>query len=307
MAVKAAQVIVNGQTVALTFNSSTNKYEAKLTAPAESSFNLPGRYYPAAVKITDTAGNETSIDSTDATFGENLRLFANEKVKPTIEILSPSAGAYVTTEAPEIKFKVTDNTVQTTGYSGVDESTCVIKIGSKSITSGISWTEIEGGYIGTYTPTEALADGDQTISIDIKDNDGNAADTVSCTFKVDTVAPSLTITAPTEGYETNQSELYIVGVTDDATSKPVAIAIKLNGTDCGEVSVGSDGSFRHKINLTAQGENVIVVTATDKAGKVTTVTRKIVFNTTAPVIKSVTITPNPVACGSVYTISVEIE
>ena len=307
MAVKTAQVTINGQTVTLTLNSSTGKYEAQLTAPAGSSFNLSGGYYPVSVKVTDTAGNETSADSTHSTLGSSLRLYVKEQVKPIITILSPSAGAYVTTGTPEIKFKVTDNTVQTSGYSGVDKNTCTIKIGSKSITSGITWTETEGGYIGTYTPTEALADGNQNISVDIKDNDGNSADTASCTFKVDTVAPSLTITAPTEGYETNQSELNVVGMTDDVTSKPVAVAIKLNGTDCGAVEVASDGSFGKKVNLTTQGENTIVVTATDKAGKVTTVTRKIVFNTTAPVIKSVQITPNPVFAGNVYTITVEIE
>lgn len=307
MAIKTVYATVNGQTITLTLNNSTGKYEAQLTAPAGSSFNLSGGYYPVSVKVTDTAGNETSADSTHSTLGSSLRLYVKEQVKPIITIMSPSTGAYVTTGTPEIKFKVTDNTVQTTGYSGVKKDSCVIKIGSKSITSGITWTETEGGFIGTYTPTEALADGNQTIGIDIKDNDGNSADTASCTFKVDTVAPSLTVTAPTEGFETNQSELTVVGTTDDVTSKPVAIAIKLNGTDCGAVEVGSDGSFSKKINLTVQGENIIFVAATDKAGKVTTVTRRIIFNTTAPVIKSVQITPNPVFAGNVYTVTVEIE
>ena len=307
MAIKTVYATVNGQTVALTLNSSTGKYEAQLTAPAGSSFNLAGGYYPVSVKVTDTAGNKTSADSTHSTLGSSLRLYVKEQVKPIITIMSPSAGAYVTTGTPEIKFKVTDNTVQTTGYSGVKKDSCVIKIGSKSITSGITWTETEGGFIGTYTPTEALADGNQTISVDIKDNDGNSADTASCTFKVDTVAPSLTVTTPVEGFETNKSELSVVGTTDDVTSKPVAIAIKLNGKDCGAVEVGSDGSFSKKISLTVQGENIIFVAATDKAGKVTTVTRRIIFNTTAPVIKSVQIAPNPVFAGNVYTVTVEIE
>ena len=91
------------------------------------------------------------------------------------------------------------------------------------------------------------------------------------------------------------------------TSKPVSIAVKLNGKDCGAVEVGSDGSFSKVITLDQQGENVIVVTATDKAGKTTTVTRKVVYNTTAPVIKSVSITPNPVSAGNLYKIVVEVE
>lgn len=307
MAIKTVQATVNGQTVTLTLNSSTGKYEAQLTAPNDSSYNLPGGYYPVSVKAVDTAGNTTTVDSTHSTLGSSLRLYVKEQVKPVITILAPSSGAYVTTGTPEIRFRVTDNTVQTSGYSGVNKDSCKIKIGSKTITTGITWANIDGGYIGTYTPTTALSDGEHTVSIDIEDRDGNAAETASCTFKVDTVAPSLTITAPAEGYETNQSELAVSGATDDVTSKPVTVAVKLNGTDCGEVTVNSDGTFSKGITLTTQGENVIVVTATDKAGKVTTVTRNIIFNTTAPVIKSVTISPNPVYAGNVYTIEVEIE
>ncbi len=307
MAIKTVQATVNGQTVTLTLNSSTGKYEAQLTAPNDSSYNLPGGYYPVSVKAVDTAGNSTTVDSTHSTLGNKLRLSVLEQIKPTVEILSPSSGAYVTTGTPEIRFKALDNTVQTSGYSGINKDSCVVMIDSSGYQEGIVWTETDGGYIGSYTPTAALSDGEHTVSILITDNDGNAPDSASCTFKVDTVAPSLTVAAPAEGFETNQSELTVSGTTDDVTSKPVTVAVTLNGTDCGEVTVNSDGTFTKKITLTTQGENVIVVTATDKAGKVTTVTRRIVFNTTAPVIKSVTITPNPVYAGNVYTIAVEIE
>ena len=91
------------------------------------------------------------------------------------------------------------------------------------------------------------------------------------------------------------------------TSKPVSISVKLNGKDCGTVEVGSNGSFSKTIALDQQGGNTIVVTATDKAGKVTSITRTVTYNTTAPVIKSVSISPNPVSAGNLYTISVEIE
>ena len=308
MAIKSITATINGQTVTLTLNSSTGKYEAQVNAPAGSSFNLSGGYYPVLLRAEDTAGNVTNADSSHSTLGESLRLFVKEKVKPIITILAPSAGAYVTSGTPEIKFKVTDNTVQTSGYSGVKKDSCVLKIGSAAVdVSKITWEETEGGFIGTYTPEEALADGDQTITVDIQDNDGNSADTASCTFKIDTVAPSLVVTAPAEGLETNKSELTVVGSTDDVTSKPVSISVKLNGKDCGEVTVDSDGSFSKVITLDQQGENVIVVTATDKAGKTTTVTRTVTYNTTAPVIKSVVITPNPANAGSLYTISVEVE
>lgn len=308
MAIKTVTATVNGQSVTLTLNEGTGKYEAQLTAPAASSFNLSGGYYPVSIKAVDTAGNETTADSTHSTLGESLRLFVKEQVKPTIEILAPSAGAYVTTGTPEIRFKVLDNSVQTSGYSGINKDSCTLKIGSSAVAaSEIAWETVEGGFIGSYTPVSALPDGEQSITVDIKDNDGNSAETASCTFKIDTVAPSLTVTAPTDGFETNQSELTVTGTTDDTTSKPVTVNVKLNGTDCGEVTIGSDGSFSKVITLDQQGENTIVITATDQAGKVTSVTRTVTYNTTAPVIRSVVITPNPVNAGNLYTISVEIE
>ena len=44
----------------------------------------------------------------------------------------------------------------------------------------------------------------------------------------------------------------------------------------------------------------------DKAGKTTTVTRRVTVNTSAPVIKSITLSPNPVDCGKTFIIAVEI-
>ena len=46
--------------------------------------------------------------------------------------------------------------------------------------------------------------------------------------------------------------------------------------------------------------------ATDSAGKSTTVTRTVKLDTKAPVIKSVTLTPNPVDTEKTVVISVEV-
>ena len=62
MAVKTVQAIINGQTYTLNYNSDTQRYEATITAPAKSSFNEDGHYYPVTVKASDDAGNETSVD-----------------------------------------------------------------------------------------------------------------------------------------------------------------------------------------------------------------------------------------------------
>lgn len=306
MSIKTVQATVNGQTYNLTLNESTGKYEAVITAPSGSSFKLDGGYYPVSMTATDTAGNSTSIDTSHSTLGENLKLYVKEQVKPTITIVRPSAGAYVTNSKPEISFTIKDDSTQTTGFSGINPDSIVLKINGTTVNGNVNMNTDGSMATVTYTPQTNLPDGECTITIDGSDNDGNAADTVEYTFKIDTLAPSLIVTSPSDGFETNKAALTVSGTTDDVTSKPVTVTITLNGADQGSVTVESNGSFSKGITLDQQGENTIVITATDSAGKATSVTKTVIYNTTAPVFRSVTISPNPVNAGNTYTISVEV-
>ena len=301
MAVKTVTAVINGQTYTLTLNSSTGKYEATITAPSKSSYTLSGHYYPVTVKATDVAGNTTTKDATDSTLGASLQLKVKEKVAPVITISYPTAGAYITNSKPTIKWKVTD------ADSGVNPSTIGITIDSGSKVTGdtITKTAVTGGYECTYTPSTALSDGSHTIKIDASDNDGNAATQKSVTCTVDTVPPTLSITSPVNGLVTNNAAVTVKGTTNDATSSPVKVTIKLNSGTAESVTVASDGSFSKALTLAA-GTNTITVVATDSAGKSTTVTRTVTLDTTPPVIKSVTITPNPVDAGKTFVISVEV-
>ena len=51
---------------------------------------------------------------------------------------------------------------------------------------------------------------------------------------------------------------------------------------------------------------MIVITATDAAGKVSTVTRNVKYDITRPVVKAASIVPNPVDAGKTMTITVTI-
>ena len=253
------------------------------------------------VKATDVAGNTTTKTDSDTTLGASLKLKVKEKVAPAITITSPTAGSYITNNKPTIKWKVTD------ADSGVNPATIGITIdsGSKVTGDSITKTAVTGGYECTYTPTTALADGSHTIKIDASDFDGNAATQKTVTFKIDTVPPTLSITAPADKLVTNKTAVTVTGTTNDATSSPVTVTVKLNSGTAETVTVGSDGTFSKALTLVT-GTNTITVVAKDSAGKTTTVTRTVTVDTTAPVIKSVTINPNPVDCGKTYVISVEV-
>lgn len=299
MAVKTVQVVINGQTHTLTYNATTKKYEATITAPSTSSYNQNGHYYNVKVKATDEAGNSVTKDATDTTLGSSLQLKVKEKVAPVISITAPSSSAKLTNNKPVINWTVTD------ADSGVNPSTIKLIIDSQTITTGITKTQSGKNYTCSYTPTTALSDGTHTIKVSASDYDGNVATQKSVTFTVDTVPPELSVSAPVDNLVTNQSSLVVKGTTNDVTSSPVTLTIKLNGGTEQTVEVGSDGSFTKTLTLVT-GENTIVITAKDGAGKTSTVTKKVVLDQTAPVIQSVNISPNPVNAGATYTISVEV-
>ena len=299
MAVQSVSAVINGQTVNLTYNSESGKYEATVTAPSSSSYPLTGHYYPVSVTATDDAGNSTTVDDTDATLGESLRLQVKEHVAPVITIVSPTSGSYIISNQPTIQWTVTDDD------SGVDESSISITLDGTEYTTGITKTAITGGYSCSFTPASALDDGSHTASFAADDNDGNSATAKTTTFTIDTVPPVLSVTAPEDGAKTNVAALTVTGVTNDVTSSPVTLTVQLNSGTAEEVTVGQDGSFSKALTL-ATGVNTITVVATDMAGKSSTVTRTVTLDQSAPVISAVSIVPNPVDAGQTYIISVTV-
>lgn len=298
MAIKQVRAQVNGQWYTLTLQAN-GKYEASITAPGATSFNQPGGYYNVTVEATNAAG---STGTANASTLDGLKLYVKEKVPPVITILSPSGGAYVTNNKQPVVFTITDEA----GGSGVKLDSVVVKLdGTPVSASEVTHSAVSNGYSFTYTPASPLSDGSRTVTVDATDNDGNAAAQKSTTFTVDTIPPTLNVTSPTDGLITSAVALTVSGTTNDATSSPVTVKISLNGADQGAVSVGGDGAFSKSITL-AEGANTIVVTATDSAGKSSSVTRNVTLDTSVPQIVSATITPNPVDAGQTMLISVEV-
>lgn len=304
MAISKVRVKVNGTWTNLTLDSSTGKWTGTITAPSTTSYNLTNGYYPVAVEATNDAGTVVTKEATDATIGASLRLTVKEKIKPVVTLVTPSNGAYITNNKQPITFKVTDEV----GGSGVALSTVKLKIDSTTYTSsstGMEVTSISNGYQFVYTPQTALTDGSHTITVNASDNDGNAATAVSATFKVDTVPPTLTVSSPKANLITNKSALTVVGITNDATSSPVTVALSLNGTDQGSITVADDGAFSKDVTLT-EGSNTIIVEATDAAGRTSDLTFTVKLDTSVPAIKSVVLSPNPADTSAPVAITIEV-
>ena len=136
-------------------------------------------------------------------------------------------------------------------------------------------------------------------------NDGNAAAQKTVAFTVDTVPPTLNVPTPADNLITNKQAGTVSGTTNDATSAPVTVQIKLNGTDQGAVSVAANGTFSKSVTY-KKGANTIYVKATDKAGKYSELTINVTYDPDAPVVHLVKFTPNPVVAGQPFTIEAEI-
>lgn len=310
MAVQSVVFMINGTSHTLTLDASTGKYTGTITAPAETSgsnnsgqgpgvgANASGKgYYPGTVVVTDDAGNVTTVDVSDSTFGNNLKLKVLEKTAPTVQITSPGADARLTNSKPSINITATDS------GSGIKQIFVKMDSGSaEAMTSGVT---VNGATAtAVYTPSTALAEGTHTVTVYATDWDGNTSESVSRSFIVDTVAPVLNVTSPADAMVTNQTTVLVAGTTNDSTSSPVTITIAV-GAKSYTPSVGTGGAFSQSVEL-GNGINAITITATDAAGLATTVTRTVTLDQGAPVITAITMVPNPVDGGQTYVISVTV-
>ena len=305
MAIQQVRVQINNTWHTLS-STDGSTYTATIASPNVTSYNVnANHYYPVTVEATNMAGTVTTKTDTDPTLGSQLRLYVRETTAPTITIVSPTENQYLGTATPTFEFNITDEV----NGSGVKISSLQLTIDDDvygNTDQGMNISSITNGYKVIFTPTTGLTDGSHTFTISVEDNDGNDGNTIARTFTTDTLAPTLSVTNPsTDGTYTATAAYTITGTTSDATSGVPTVTIKLNDADQGAVTVSS-GSFSKQVTLT-EGSNTIVVTATDMAGKSTTITRTIILDSSAPIIASINIVPNPVNVGNNYVVTITVQ
>lgn len=118
-----------------------------------------------------------------------------------------------------------------------------------------------------------LADGNYTLSVRATDAVGNRA-LASLGFTVKTRITVLEITSPPEGLLTRTAALTVSGLTEAGAK------IQINGRSVNVVN----GRFVTTLFL-SEGNNTILISATDAAGNTATITRSVVLDTMAPYIE----------------------
>ena len=141
----------------------------------------------------------------------------------------------------------------------------------------VNGVRVAVGAAGNWSVNLALADGPQTILTAASDAAGNNATDVRGVL-VDTIAPSVTLSSPTEVL-TRDPNVLIAGLVSE-----LGVLLTVNGTP---VPVAGDGSFATVVNLT-DGTNVLVVAAVDVAGHFGAATAVVVRDSTAPALSVTT-------------------
>ena len=298
---------IDFEELTLTGTGEPDTYSVQINAPAMSSYNLTDNVFNVKVTATTTGNVTASVDKTNPTFGEQLKLRVYERQKPVVTITQPAAdNAYITNTSTPIKWTVTD-----TYYGGVKDSginllsaSFTIKKNNEIVTpeeGEITHSEDGGITTFSYLPSGGFTDGNWEISGYVSDYDGNVSETKTRTFIIDTIAPSIDIDAPAVS---STKEVTITGTTDPDETITIIITV---GEQEYQLNPDSSGNFSKVVTL-KEGENIISAVAKDKAGNTSPVpaTVTVTVDSSAPIFQTVTLTPNPADAGATLLLTVKV-
>ena len=187
--------------------------------------------------------------------------FDLDNYPPVLVILSPEDGSL---------YNVPTITFMGEAWDAVITETEGLRSMAYRVDSG-NWTPIELPAVKAWTFDVTLEDGFHVVEVEVYDNIGNY-NTDSVTVELDTSLPDLIVLAPEEGLITNQTSLLVIGMSDPGAE------VTVNGV---AVDVAVDGTFNHPLVL-EEGENAIVIIATDGVGNSRTETRNVTLDTIPP-------------------------
>ena len=174
---------------------------------------------------------------------------------PAITITNPATdGAWLTSATPVLTATYVD------ALRGIDAASGTMDLDSSSVTAAFTETD------ATFTPDTALSEGLHDISISIADLVGNTQ-TATSTFRVDSVAPDVPVISGIANGTIVTGSFAVSVATADSTSGLATVELIRNGAIV-EATLDPAVTLAHTFDVTgwAEGDHVIVATATDIAG-----------------------------------------
>ena len=192
---------------------------------------------------------------------------------PTVTIISPSNNSILNKKNVTVYWNGSDT------QSGISHYKYIIT----SLGTPLSW---ESAGKNTNHTFKGLPDGTHTVYVKAVDNAGNAG-TDSVTFTVDTVAPAISITSPSDNAVLRSSDVSIKWTGSDITSGIDRYEIQIDGGSWTQAGT----STSHIFTGLSDGTHTVHVKAVDKAGNTATDSVTFTVDATEPSI-SITSPPN---------------
>jgi hypothetical protein len=279
VSIDAQNVKVNGTTASIV-TSSTGNRRVDVTTPVAILANSQVQVViDAAANITNPSTARTDYTLSAYTTAEQTpvtsSLYSIVNLPTTTAVTSPSS--------PD-------------GLNGYYKTRPTVSLTATS-PSGLAvsiYYRINAGSDTQYSSPVQLPEGSVTFSYYARDTQGNQEPARQLTFKVDTTAPLITITAPLEGSATGNANITVTGRTEAGAS------VVINSSPA---TTQPTGDFTGSVTL-HEGSNAIQVVATDIAGNVgqtrvnvTLDTKPPVLTTTSPKIYSTVMTQQVTVSG----------
>jgi len=228
---------------------------------------LPGGAYRVTVEVTDILGNT----------GQASVEFAISGTIPTVAIQSPASGQTFEHGQPLISGE----------FSGAGE----LEVTTFTVDGADATPEVDGNRF-SYTPEEALADGEHTVAVEITDSNGKTAQT-SVTFTVkmpkDTTPPVISEVAPT-GLIKGDSWITLSAVITDEQSSIVSARFGIDDKPFRSVALAqiAEGRVQVADSFTAGTHTVKLIAISEGGTTEHSWTFTLVVDNVAPTITSIT-------------------
>ena len=210
-------------------------------------------------RATDRAGNISVPVPTNIT----VQISNNTDTTPPLGSIIVNNGALYTNN-PAVTL--------TLGCTDAESGCSLMQFSSDDMT----WSAPEA-YGTAGTMQLAAGDGLKTVYVKYKDGAGNPSSDYSAGITLDTTPPVLSLSTLPDGVRTNSDTLNIAGLAMDN------IGLRGVTTNGAAITVSVEGTFSQAVSLVT-GSNIVTTVATDNAGNITTDTRTIILDRTAPVI-----------------------
>jgi bacillopeptidase F (M6 metalloprotease family)/subtilisin family serine protease len=180
--------------------------------------------------------------------------------------------------------------------SGTAQTGTTVVVSLNGAQAGTTTTDATGHWSASVT----LAEGANTLTAVATVSGGTTRPSAPVSVTLDTLAPNLTLTAPADGHGQSSKVLSVAGQVADAHMASLTV----NGQ---AATVSGDGTFSMEV-VGHEGANIVTVTATDRAGNATTLTRTVNVDSGAPILTNLQPASNAtVNTGDLVTVAFDSE